>query len=139
MARDPRGAERGGVEPVSARGESLVEVVVALLLLAVGALALAGGIAQAQKARRLAASSGLALAAAEAWLELWRAGPARGDGSGTGAIAWGTWRGTLAWETGARPDCVESASVSVAPAEAGASAASLSSLRAVTGTAGCES
>ncbi len=54
---------------MSARGESLVEVVVALLLLSVGALALAGGIGQAQKARRLAASSGLALAAAEAWLE----------------------------------------------------------------------
>ncbi|HET6361978.1 MAG TPA: hypothetical protein VFH11_07970 [Gemmatimonadota bacterium] len=123
---------------MTARGESLVEVVVALLLLTVGALAVAGGIAQAQKARRLAASSGLALAAAEAWLEHWRAGPARGDGSGASAIAWGAWRGTLAWETGALPECVESARVSVAPADGGAPAASLSSLRAVTDTVGCE-
>lgn len=137
MARDPRGAERRRVEPVSARGESLVEVVVALLLLAVGALALAGGIGQAQKAGRLAASSGLALAAAEAWLERWRAGPARGDGSGNTAIAWGAWRGTLEWETAALPDCVESADVSVAPMDGEASAAALSSLRVVTGPVGC--
>lgn len=137
MARDPRGAERRGVEPVTARGESLVEVVVALLLLAVGALALAGAIGQAQRARRLAASSGLAVAAAEAWLEIWRAGPARGDGSGGGPIAWGAWRGTLAWETGTLPDCVESASVSVAPADADAPVASLSSLRVVQGPVGC--
>ncbi|HET6361984.1 MAG TPA: hypothetical protein VFH11_08000 [Gemmatimonadota bacterium] len=123
---------------MTARGESLVEVVVALLLLAVGALALAGGIGQAQKARRLAASSGLALAAAETWLEIWRVGPARGDGAGEAAIAWGTWRGTLAWETGAQADCVESASVSVGSADANAPVASLSSLRAVTGTVGCE-
>jgi Tfp pilus assembly protein PilV len=122
---------------VSARGESLVEVVGALLLLAVGALALAGAIGQAQKARRLAASSGLALAAAEAWLESWRAGPVRGDGSGGAVIAWGAWRGALAWETGALPDCVESASVSVAPADLGAPTASLSSLRVVTGPVGC--
>lgn len=122
---------------MSARGESLVEVVVALLLLAVGALALAGGIGQAQKARRLAASSGLALAAAEAWLESWRAGPARGEGLGQSAIAWGAWRGTLEWETGALADCVESAHVSVAPADMEAPGASLSSLRVVTGPVGC--
>jgi Tfp pilus assembly protein PilV len=137
MARDPRGAERRRVEPVSARGESLVEVVVALLLLAVGALALAGGIGQAQKARRLAASSGLALAAAEAWLESWRAGPSKGDDSGEGVIAWGAWRGTLEWETGALPDCVESARVAVAPADMEVAGASLSSLRMVTGPVGC--
>jgi Tfp pilus assembly protein PilV len=122
---------------VNARGESLVEVVVALLLLAVGALALAGGIGQAQEARRLAASSGLALAAAEAWLERWQAGPERGDGAGEDVIAWGAWRGTLAWETGALPDCVEAATVSVAPADADAPPASLSSLRAVNGRVGC--
>jgi Tfp pilus assembly protein PilV len=122
---------------VSARGESLVEVVVALLLLAVGALALAGGIGQAQKARRLAASSGLALAAAEDWLERWRAGPAQGAGSGESAIAWGAWRGTLEWETAALGDCVESGSVSVAPVDPEAAAASLSSLRTVTGPVGC--
>ncbi len=122
---------------MTARGESLIEVVVSLLLLAVGALALAGGIGQAQKARRLAASSGLALAAAEAWLENWRAGPARGDGSGESAVVWGPWHGTLSWETGALPDCVESARVSVAPADVEASGAALSSLRAVTGPVGC--
>jgi Tfp pilus assembly protein PilV len=122
---------------VSVRGESLVEVVVALLLLTVGALAVAGGIGQAQRARRLAASSGLALAAAEGWMETWRAGPVRGDGSGTTGVAWGAWRGTLEWETGALPDCVESAGVSVVPAEADAAAASLSSLRIVDDPAGC--
>jgi Tfp pilus assembly protein PilV len=137
MARDPGSAERGRVEPVSARGESLVEVVVALLLLTVGALALAGGIGQAHKARRLAASSGLALTAAEAWLERWRAGPERGDGSGEDAISWGAWRGTLAWETGSLPDCVESATVFVGPADADAPAASLSSLRVVNGRVDC--
>lgn len=122
---------------MSARGESLVEVVVALLLLAVGALALAGGIGQAQKARRLAASSGLALAAAEGWLEGWRAGPALGDASGESGVVWGAWRGTLGWETAAHPECVESARVSVAPADVEASGASLSSLRVVTGPVGC--
>jgi Tfp pilus assembly protein PilV len=122
---------------VNARGESLVEVVVALVLLAVGAIALAGGIGQAQKARRLAASSGLALAAAEAWLEIWRAGPARGDGSGGEAVAWGAWRASLAWATGALPDCLESATVSVTPAEIGVTAVSLSSLRVVSGPVGC--
>lgn len=123
---------------MSTRGVSLVEVVVSLILLTVGALALAGGIGQAQKARRLAASSGLALAAAEAWLESWRVGPARGDGSGANQVNWGAWRGTLSWETGTRLDCVESARVIVAPAEASASAASLSSLRVVTGPEGCD-
>jgi len=122
---------------VSERGESLVEVVVALLLLAVGALALAGGIGQAQKARRMAASSGVALAVAETWLESWRAGPARGDGSGQSTIASGAWRGTLKWETGALADCVESARVSVLPADVGTPPASLSSLRVVTGGVGC--
>lgn len=123
---------------MTARGESLIEVVVSLLLLTVGALALAGGIGQAQKARRLAASSGLALAAAEAWLERWRVGPVRGDGSGADQVTWGAWRATLSWETGALPDCLESARVSVAPAGASAPGASLSSLRVVTGPAGCE-
>lgn len=137
MARDPRGAERRRVEPVSERGESLVEVVVALLLLAVGALALAAGIGQAQEARRMAASSGVALAVAETWLESWRAGPTRGDGSGRSGVASGAWRGTLEWETGALADCVESARVSVSPADIGTPRASLSSLRLVTGSVGC--
>jgi Tfp pilus assembly protein PilV len=102
---------------VSARGETLVEVVVALLLLTVGALALAAGIGQAQHARRLAASSGLALASAEAWLEAWRAAPPRGVASGAGEIVWGQWRGVLEWQTAMPSECEESARVSVTAAD----------------------
>jgi Tfp pilus assembly protein PilV len=97
-------------------GETLVEIVVALLLLTVGALALAGGIGQAQHARHRAASSGLALASAEAWLEAWRAGPPRGVASGTEEIVWGQWHGVLEWQTGSPAECVETAQVSVTAA-----------------------
>ena len=112
---------------MSGRGETLVEVVVALLLLAVGALALAGAIGQAQKARAKATSSGLALAAAEGWLEAWRAGPPRGLASGADSLRWGSWRATLEWET-SESGCLESARVAVAPAR-GDSATRLSSRR----------
>ena len=112
---------------MSGRGETLVEVVVALLLLAVGALALAGAIGQAQKARAKAASSGLALAAAEGWLEAWRAGPPRGPASGADSLRWGSWRAALQWET-SESGCLESARVAVAPA-GGDSATRLSSRR----------
>lgn len=121
---------------MSARGETLVEVIVALLLLTVGALALAAGIGQAQRARRLAASSGLALASAEAWLETWRAGPARGNASGGQAISWGEWRGDLEWETGIPSECMESARVSVA-AQGEGTEARLSSRRFVAGGGSC--
>lgn len=97
-------------------GETLVEVVVALLLLTAGALALAGGIGQAQQARHRAASSGLALASAEGWLEVWRAGPPRGVAMGAEAITWGEWHGLLEWQTGSPSECVESAQVSVTAA-----------------------
>jgi Tfp pilus assembly protein PilV len=116
---------------VSGRGETLVEVVVALLLLAVGALALAGSIGQAQKARAKAASSGLALAAAEGWLEAWRAGPQRGRASGADFLEWGSWRAVLEWET-SDSGCQESARVAVAPAR-GDSATRLSSRRILAG------
>lgn len=98
---------------MSARGESLVEVVVALLLLTVGALALAAGIGHAQRARRQALASGLALAAAEAWLEGWRAGAPRGEAAGGGTISWGAWSAELEWDTHALSACLESARVSV--------------------------
>ncbi|HET6360599.1 MAG TPA: prepilin-type N-terminal cleavage/methylation domain-containing protein [Gemmatimonadota bacterium] len=110
------------------RGETLVEIVVALLLLTVGALALAGAIGQAQQARHQAASSGLALASAEAWLEAWRAGPHRGAAAATEAISWGEWRGVMEWQTGLQSECVESAQVSVR-AEAGEPGVRLSSRR----------
>ena len=122
---------------MSLRGETLVEVIVALLLLTVGALALAAGIGQAQRARRLAASSGLALASAEAWLEAWRAGPPRGSASGGGTISWGEWRGNLEWETGSPSVCVESARVSVAAAHGEATEARLSSRRFLSEGAAC--
>lgn len=112
---------------MSGRGETLVEVVVALLLLAVGALALAGAIGQAQKARAKAASSGFALAVAEGWLETWRAGPPRGSASGSDSLRWGSWSAALEWRT-SPSGCLESAHVAVTPAR-GDSATRLSSRR----------
>jgi Tfp pilus assembly protein PilV len=120
---------------VSGRGETLVEVVVALLLLTVGALALAAGIGQAQYARRLAASSALALASAEAWLETWRAGPPRGAATEAGEILRGPWRALLEWQTGSPSQCVESAWVSVTAADVDVE---LSSRRFLTAGAACE-
>ena len=120
---------------MSCRGETLVEVVVALLLLTVGALALAAGIGQAQHARRLAASSALALATAEAWLETWRAGPTRGAAAEASEVSRGPWRGLLEWQTGSPSQCVESAWVSVTAADV---AVELSSRRFLTFGAGCD-
>lgn len=120
---------------MNGRGETLVEVVVALLLLTVGALALAAGIGQAQYARRLAASSALALATAEAWLETWRAGPPRGAAAQAGEVSRGAWRGLLEWQTGLASQCVESAWVSVTAADV---AVELSSRRFLTVGGGCE-
>jgi Tfp pilus assembly protein PilV len=113
---------------MSSHGETLVEVVVALLLLTVGALALAGGIGQAQQARHRAASSGLALASAEGWLEVWRSGPPRGVAMGAEAITWGEWHGVLEWQTGSPAQCVETAHVLVT-APAGRAEVQLSSRR----------
>jgi hypothetical protein len=120
---------------VSRRGETLVEVVVSLLLLTVGALALAAGIGEAQRARRLAASAGLALAAAEGWLEEWRPGPLRGDASGRSTIGWGVWEGDLEWETAELPGCLEAARVRVASARGEPAAATLASRRFAAGGA----
>jgi Tfp pilus assembly protein PilV len=122
---------------VSARGETLVEVVVALLLLTVGALALAAGIGEAQRARAAAAASALTLAAAEAWLETWRAGPARGDAAGLEPLILGAWEGRLEWTTGAAAACLETARVEVAATLGEAARVSLSSRRYVAAGVGC--
>ena len=124
---------------MSGRGETLVEVVVALLLLTVGALALAAGIAEAQRARSASAGSALALAAAEAWLEAWRVGPARGAAAGSEPVVRGTWEGRLEWETDAPSGCLESARVSVVAVRGRAAPVALSSRRFLTAGGGCGS
>ena len=112
------------------RGESLVEVVVALLLLAVGALAVAAGIGHAQRARGIAQSTGIALAAAEGWLEAWRASPA------AATVSWGSWNAALEWETAPVGPCVESARVTVTTA--GVPLVRLSSRRQIPGAGSCD-
>ena len=90
----------------SRRGLTLVEVAVALLLLAVGAFALAAGIAGAERSRRQALTRGLALAAAEGWLEAWRAAPWPAETSGVKDVRWGEWRGRIEWRTALRAPCL---------------------------------
>ena len=102
--------------PFGGSGITLVEVAVALLLLSVGALALAGGIAHALKAREAALGSALALAAAESWLEGWRASPwGSVPDSGASPVFWGRREGTLAWRLTALGPCLAEARVVVAP------------------------
>lgn len=90
---------------------TLIEVVVALLLLAVGALALAAGIAEGERARREAMLRGLALAAAETWLETWRAAPWPAEGAGAADVEWAAWRGELRWRTTHPAPCLAEARV----------------------------
>lgn len=91
---------------MSRRGTTLVEVAVALLLLSVGALAAASGLAESERARRRALATGLALAAAESWLEAWRLRPGPSvPGTGTETVAWGPWRGSVEWTVGAPAGC----------------------------------
>jgi Tfp pilus assembly protein PilV len=90
---------------------TLIEVVVALLLLVVGALALAAGIANGESARREAMLRGLALAAAETWLETWREAPWPVEGAGVAEVAWGAWRGQLRWSTTHPTPCLAEARV----------------------------
>ena len=122
---------------MSARGETLVEVVVALLLLTVGALALAAGIGVAQRARSAAASSALVLAAAEGWLEAWRVGPARGAGTGAERIDLGSWEGDVAWAIDTPAACLEAAGVSVTAVRGAPARVSLSSRRYVESDTAC--
>ncbi|HUP19394.1 MAG TPA: prepilin-type N-terminal cleavage/methylation domain-containing protein [Gemmatimonadota bacterium] len=95
-----------------AAGVTLVEVVVALLLLAVGALALAGGIASSERARRSALAEGLALSAAEGWLEAWRATPWDSlAATGDEPLEWGPWEGRLEWSVTPLGPCLAEAAV----------------------------
>lgn len=83
---------------MNGRGATLLEVAVAVLLLGVGAMALAGSIVHALRAREKAVGTALAAVAAEAWIERWRGGPWRaGPGSGSTEVAWGSRRGRLDW------------------------------------------
>jgi prepilin-type N-terminal cleavage/methylation domain-containing protein len=93
------------------RGLTLIEIMVALLLLTVGALALAAGIASGERARREAVTRGLALAAAETWLETWRGAPWSGDSAGISPVAWAAWRGELRWRTSGVAPCLVEARV----------------------------
>lgn len=96
---------------MTARGASLLEVAVALLLLSIGALAVAAGIAHGERSRAQALDSALALAAAEAWLEAWRAGPWLPATAGRQAIAWGPRAGALVWQVVPRGACLAEARV----------------------------
>ena len=122
---------------MSARGETLVEVVVALLLLTVGALALAAGIGEAGRSRSVAVASTLALAGAEGWLESWRVGPERGVASGVDSLVLGSWHGRLEWTTGVPGPCLESARVTVASVRGRNAEAALSSRRYLAAGADC--
>ncbi|MGH7557948.1 MAG: hypothetical protein ACREMD_09300 [Gemmatimonadota bacterium] len=92
-------------------GASLLEVVVAVLLLGVGALALVGSIAYALRARELSVSTALAAVAAEAWIERWRGQTWQGEGGGSTAVAWGARRGSLEWALEDVGACLQEARV----------------------------
>lgn len=116
------------------RGVTLLEVVLALLLLTVGAFALAAGIATGERARRAAVSRGFALAVAEAWLETWRAGGWPEEGQGSGEMAWALWETDLRWRTSRLGACLAEARVE---AGSGRSAVVLATRRYRQGAPGC--
>ncbi len=119
-------------------GVTLVEVLVALLLLTVGAIALAGGIAHAERARDRALKSALALGAAESWLEAWRARSWNGvPDSGSQGVSWGARTGRLTWTADPLKPCLVEARVSVAPDGPGPGPVVLVSRRFREGVAGC--
>lgn len=93
------------------RGATLLEVVVAIQLLAIGALALAGSVTHALRARELSISTALAAVAAEAWIERWRGQTWIGDGWGSTGIAWGARRGRLEWTLVEVAACVQEARI----------------------------
>lgn len=94
------------------RGATLLEVAVAVLLLAVGAMALAGSIVHALRAREKAVGTALAAVAAEAWIERWRSGPWRAGGeTGSTEVAWGARRGRLEWSLVDLGACLQQARV----------------------------
>ena len=96
------------------RGETLVEVTISLLLLAVGAMALAAGITRAKIDRRAAHEAGRSVIAAESWLERWRVGatPA-GRGTGAGVEAISDPPGRLRWSVERPAGCLLEATVEV--------------------------
>jgi Tfp pilus assembly protein PilV len=97
---------------VNGRGATLLEVAVAVLLLGVGAMALAGSIVHALRAREKAVGTALAAVAAEAWIERWRGGPweVRAE-TGTADVAWGARRGRLEWALSDLGACLQEARV----------------------------
>ena len=97
---------------MNGRGATLLEVVVAVLLLGVGAMALAGSIVHALRAREKAVGTALAAVAAEAWIERWRGGPWRaGPEAGTADVTWGARRGRLEWALSDIGACLQEARV----------------------------
>ena len=97
---------------MNGRGATLLEVAVAVLLLGVGAMALAGSIVHALRAREKAVGTALAAVAAEAWIERWRGGPWRAGGeSGSTEIAWGARQGRLDWAVVDLGACLQEARV----------------------------
>lgn len=97
---------------VPGRGATLLEVMVAVLVLGVGALALAGSIVHALRAREVSVATALAAVAAEGWIERWRSHAWRdGEGGGTTEVAWGTRRGRLEWTVEDVGRCLQEARV----------------------------
>lgn len=94
------------------RGATLLEVVVAVLLLGVGALALAGSIVHALRAREISVATALAAVAAETWIERWRSQAWRdGGAAGSTEVAWGRRRGRLDWTLEDVGKCLQEARV----------------------------
>lgn len=118
---------------------TLVEVAVALLLLTIGALALAGGIANGVRARDRALGSALALTAAESWLETWRAArwSAIAD-SGAAQISWGAREGLVEWRIVPIRPCLIQARVQVTPSGTHRAPIALVTRRFREGVARCE-
>lgn len=96
----------------NSRGESLAEVVVAVLLVSVGALALVAGLAYGEKMRGRALEDSLALSAAVSWIEAWRVSPPEpASGAGNETRAWGSRSGWLEWSTRPAGSCRQEAVV----------------------------
>jgi hypothetical protein len=119
-------------------GWTLVEVAVALVLLTVGGLALAGSATHAYVAREHALRSALALSAAESWIETWRAGPwPTGGGVGADPLAWGSVTGTVEWSVVRLAPCLSEARVRVVAGLRTPAIANLATRRFRESVAGC--
>lgn len=111
----------------------------ALLLLTVGALALAAGIAHGVRARDRALGSALALTAAESWLEKWRAAPwAAIPDSGGESVSWGAREGRVEWRVFPLGPCIVEARVEAEPPGAHSAPVVLVTRRFREGATGCE-